>query len=245
MRLEGNTVLVTGGSSGIGLALARAFKETGNTVVICGRNSQKLDDVQRRFPGIETRQVDLSQPSQLASFAEELCTSFPELNLLVNNAGIQRRIDFNDGRDHTRAIRQEIEVNLTSHISLTDLLLPKILGQPEGAVVNVTSALAIAPKRSAPVYCVTKAAMRAFSRVLRYQLDGSNVKVFEIIPALVESAMTANRGDKHLITPEYVARATLAGMKINRGEIAIERARLLLFLHRLWPGLAYRILKNE
>jgi uncharacterized oxidoreductase len=244
VKLEGNTVLITGGTRGIGLALAQAFVACGSRVIIAGRDRQRLDRVRRELAGVETRFLDLADASGLEEFAHGLRQDVPGLNILVNNAGMQGKPDFRNGAD-VHSIRNEIETNLTSHIAMTAFLLPGMLARPAGAVVNITSALAIAPKRSAPVYCASKAAMRTFTRALRYQLEDTPVKVFEVMPALVQTAMTADRAGRHMIGPDAVARAALAGMAADRYEIAVERARLLRALHRLWPGIAYRILRNE
>lgn len=245
MNLTDNTILITGGGSGIGLALAQAFVEKQNTVIICGRDEGKLAIAAGLCPGVITKRVDLGNAGDLAQFARTLREEFPSFNCLINNAGIQHAIALCDSTKQDDKIREEIEINLTAPIALTHLLLPQLLAQDCAAIVNVTSALAIAPKRSAPIYCTTKAAMRMFTRVLRYQLREQNVRVFEVVPALVKTAMTVDRGPQHMISPQRVADDVLAGMARNREEILIERARALWWLHRWWPNLAFRLLASH
>lgn len=244
MKLSGNTVLVTGGGSGIGLALAKAFaRHSRNTVIVCGRNAQKLEAVHAENPAIATLPCDIASDQDQQRLIEVLTQKYPNLNLLVNNAGIQHSFSFADTRSHTDLVEEEVNINFLAHVKLTDRLLPVLMRQPRAAIVNVTSALAVVPKRSAPVYCATKAAMHTFTKALRYQLETTPVRVFEIIPALVETEMTKGRG-KRKMTPEALAAEALRGIESDRYEIPIEKTKILFALHRLLPSVAERMLKN-
>ena len=243
MRLAGNTVLVTGGGSGIGLAFAEKFLELGNRVIICGRNSKKLEAAARQHPSLATLCCDLTDAGQMAAMVRKIGNEFPDLNILVNNAGIQFNYRFDDGADHRARIDEEINANFTSHLRLTDALLPLLLAKPHAAIVNVSSALSRVPKESAPVYCATKAGIHIFSRALRYQLEDTPVKVFEVVPALVDTAMTAGRG-KVKIQPAAVASEAIDGLGRDRYYIKIGKTKILFALHRWLPSLADRIIRK-
>jgi uncharacterized oxidoreductase len=186
MEVGSNTVLVTGGASGIGLALAERFLRAGSRVIVCGRRAEKLREVEARHAGVVTRVCDVAEESERVALYEWAVAEFPELNVLVNNAGIQRRLRL-DGGEEWGATRQEIAVNFEAPVHLTTLFVPHLLGLPRGAVVNVTSGLAFSPLARVPVYCATKAALRSFTLSLRRQLAGTSVEVVEIIPPAVDT----------------------------------------------------------
>ncbi len=243
MQLDGNTVLITGGASGIGRALAVALLERGNEIIVCGRDSAKLAALKAQEPGIVTYRCDLANDSDQRELVHRLRDRYPRLNVLINNAGIQHNYHFTDGEELIECIGEEIGINLAAPVKLTARLLPQLLEQKRSAIVNVTSALALTPKRSAAVYCATKAAMRGFTQALRYQLEQTAVTVFEIIPALVDTAMTAGRGSGK-ITPEALAREVLCALEADRYEIRIAKTKLLFALYRLYPALAARLVRN-
>ena len=243
MELSKNTILITGGGSGIGLALARAFALHGNTVIVCGRNSKKLEAMHNDNPAIVTLPCDIAIDQEQQSLVKNLTQKYPSLNVLINNAGIQHNYPFDDKQSHTALIEEEMNINFLAPAKLTDRFLPFLLKQPTAAVVNVSSALAVVPKQSAPIYCATKAAMHNFTKALRYQLEKTPVKVFEIIPAMVDTEMTKGRG-KNKISPEDLAVEALQGLASDRFEIRIGKTKILFFLHRLIPFLAERIIRN-
>lgn len=242
MKLSDNTVLITGGGSGIGLALAKAFALRNSTVVVCGRDAAKLATVQKENPTIAALQCDIASDQDQQGLVEHITEKYPKLNILINNAGIQRNYDVADSKSHTGLLEEEVNINFLAQVKLTDRFLPVLLGQPSGAVVNVTSALALVPKQSAPIYCATKAAMHNFTKALRYQLEDTSVKVFEIIPALVDTEMTQGRG-KGKISPDALAAEALRGIESNKYEIRIAKTKLLFALNRLVPSVAARIIR--
>lgn len=244
MNPNDNTVLVTGGGSGIGLALAKAFsRHAGNTVIVCGRNVQKLEAVHAENPAIAIFPCDIANNQDQQRLTELISKKYPKFNFLINNAGIQHSYSFADTRSHIDLVEEEANVNFLAQVKLTDRLLPILMQQPSAAIVNVTSALAVVPKQSAPIYCATKAALRNFTKALRYQLKNTSVKVFEIVPALVETEMTKGRG-KGKITPEALVAEAMRGIESDRYEIRIEKTKMLFVLHRLLPSVAERIIKN-
>ena len=242
MKLSDNTILVTGGGSGIGLALAKAFALRSSTVVVCGRNAEKLEAMHKENPAIVTFPCDIASDQDQQRLVEHTTQKYPNLNILINNAGIQRNYDFSDTKNHTDIIEEEVNINLLAHLKLTDRFLPILMASPSAAIVNVTSALALVPKQSAPIYCATKAAMHSFTKVLRYQLENTPVKVFEIIPALVDTEMTKGRGNGK-ITPEALAAEALRGIEADKYEIRIGKTRILFALNRFLPSVAERIIR--
>ncbi len=244
MELNDNTILITGGGSGIGLALAKALVLRRNMVIVCGRNAQKLEAAHRENPAIVAFPCDIASDRDQQHLVESITQKYPNLNILINNAGIQRYYDFSDMKDHATSIEEEINTNFLAHVKLTDRFLPFLLRQPGAAIVNVTSALALIPKQSAPVYCAAKAAMHSFTKGLRYQLEKTAVKVFEIIPAMVDTEMTKGRG-KGKITPEALTEEALRGIESDRYEMRIGKTGMLFSLHRFLPSIAERIIRNS
>jgi short-subunit dehydrogenase involved in D-alanine esterification of teichoic acids len=238
MRTSDHTVLITGGSSGIGLALAKQFVRHGNDVIITGRDVQKLAQVHAAFPMIQTACVDMTDTSNLSRLAER----YAQVNILVNNAAIQENYDFADQQVSLDRIDREISTNFQGPLVLTKLMLPHLLKHQTAAIVNISSGLGFVPKQTAPVYCGTKAAIHIFTKALRWQLETSPIKVFELIPPLVETAMTHGRG-RGKITPEAVAQAFWIGFGRDQWEILIGKTRLLLALQRLVPRVAERIMR--
>jgi short-subunit dehydrogenase involved in D-alanine esterification of teichoic acids len=244
MKLRENTILITGGASGIGLALAKVLHSHGNTVIVCGRCEERLAELKSKLPEVVTYRCDLADEASLDRFACLIMENHPGLNVLVNNAGVQYKYPFTEDSSHSNVIREEVAINCVAPMLLTDRLLPALLQQTTAAIINVTSALALAPKKSAPVYCATKSAMHSFTQSLRYQLDGSAVKVFELVPALVDTEMTRGRG-KGKISPEALASETLKAIAIDDHNILIGKTKILYLLYRFLPSIARRLLKDS
>lgn len=188
MNLSSNVVLITGGSSAIGLAFAERFLRAGSEVVICGRREEKLGSAQEKYPQLRTRVCNVADEDERIALFEWATHEFPKLNVLVNNAGIQRRIDLAHTEPWHRT-RQEMSINLEAPIQFSRLFIPHLLKQttPPSAIINVTSGLAFAPLANVPVYCATKAALRSFTLSLRHQLAATGMKVIEIIPPAVDT----------------------------------------------------------
>ncbi len=243
MKLTDNTILITGGSSGIGLALLKTFYELGNKVIIVARNCEKLNEVKKQFPGIDIFECDLTKQSDLDELVVCIEQNYQNLNMLFNNAAIQYNYDFLTEQNIVNKVDYEVSANLTSTIKLCGLLLPTLLKNENAAIINISSGLAISPKKTAPVYCATKAAIHNFTKAYRYQLEDTNIKVFEIIPPLVATPMTEGRG-KNKLTPEKLVVEFLNNFKKNKYESYIGKSKLLKFISRISPKLADRILKN-
>jgi len=177
---------VTGGASGIGLALARRFLDAGNTVIICGRREAKLQEARTRHPGFHTRVCDVASAADRVALHEWATREFPGLNVLVNNAGIQRKVDLAH-QEPWEETRQEVLINFEAPIHFSRLFIPHLTKQPSAAIVNVTSGLAFAPLAATPVYSATKAGVHSFTLSLRRQLAATSVEVIEIIPPAVDT----------------------------------------------------------
>jgi uncharacterized oxidoreductase len=190
MKLTGNTIFITGGGSGIGLAFAKRFLERDNTVIICGRRAEVLAEVKAEHPKINTHVCDLAEPTARENMVEWLLNEFPDLNVVVNNAGIQRSVDLTQEGDFSR-VHTEIAINLEAPIHLSRLLFPHLVEQRDPAILNVTSGLSFMPLANVPVYCATKAALHSFTLSLRRQLANTSIEVIEIIPPAVNTDLQA------------------------------------------------------
>lgn len=235
----GNVVLITGGGSGIGLALAKKFQQAGNMVIIAGRNKEKLISVKERFPEIDIEVADIAREADISRLAE----NHSDVNILVNNAGVQYNYNLLEEPDAYRLIKEEFDINLIAPALLIQRFLPILLRKNESAIINVTSGLAFVPKESAPVYCAGKAGLHIFSKSLRYQLESSSIKLFEIIPSLVDTSMTEGRG-KGKISPGQLADEFWKNFKKDNYEIHIGKVKLLYWLNRILPKVAERIMRK-
>ncbi len=232
MKLNGNTILITGGATGIGFALAEAFVKEGNDIIICGRREQKLKEAKSKLPQIHTRVCDLSTEKEREALYNWVESNFKDLNILVNNAGIQRMIDFKTGISNLYVGENEIDINLRAPIHLSACFIPDLLKQKDSAIINVSSGLAFVPIAAMPVYCATKAAMHSFSVSIRHQLRDTSIKVFEVIPPTVDTELDKGARDERGqedkgIPPSEVAKATLKALEKDEYEIAIGMAQNL------------------
>ena len=189
MQISGNTILITGGGSGIGRALAEAFHRRGNKVIVAGRRQAALDAVREANPGIATATLDVADPQDIARFAAQIARDYPTLNVLLNNAGIMQPEDWRAAEVNTSIAEATIATNLLAPIRLTAALLPLLRKQAKSSVLNVSSGLAFLPLAITPTYSATKAAIHSFSDSLRYQLKGTGVDVVEIAPPYVQTEL--------------------------------------------------------
>lgn len=237
MNPTSHRVLITGGATGIGFALAAKFHAFGNHVILAGRSEAALSKAAGALPGSEICVADVSR----AEDREQLVALFPNITVLVNNAGIQSNIPIVEAAPAD--IEHELHVDFLGPVLLARAYLPQLLRQPSAAIVNVSSALAIVPKKSAAIYCASKAALHSFSKVLRWQLEGTNVRVFELLPPTVDTAMTAGRG-RGKISPTRLADHFWEAFKADRYEIGIGQTKLLAWINRLAPAVAERIMRR-
>lgn len=237
MNIAGHRVLITGGVTGIGFALAEKFHAAGNQVVLVGRSEARLTKAAAALPGAETCVADVS----FAEHRERLVEQFGDINILVNNAGIQ--VNTPIAECSPSEIARELDINFLAPVLLTRAFLPRFIEQPTAAIVNVSSGLALVPKEVAAIYCASKAALHSFSKTLRWQLAGTCVRVFEVLPPLVDTAMTAGRG-KGKISPGRLADEFWEGFASDRYEMLIGKTKLLAFVNRLAPAMAETIMRR-
>ncbi|MFD9723798.1 SDR family oxidoreductase [Streptomyces sp. NPDC059072] len=248
MNLTGRTVLVTGGARGVGAELTHRLVAEGAHVVAVGRDRERLDALTAGHGDrVSTQVLDLADLDAVEGFTDGLPDRFPDLSVVVDNAGVQTITDFfhEDPRVLRPVLRRETAVNLDAVITLSTGLLPHFRRLPSAAIVNVTSGLAIAPKPSAPVYCATKAALRTFSRSLRYQCQDSapGIQVIDAVLPLVDTDMTRGRG-RGKISAAQAAGAVIGAIQRDKAEIHIGLTRHLRTIMRLSPTLGHRVLRH-
>lgn len=226
MKVTDNTILITGGSKGIGLALAKRFAQRGNTVIICARGQESLDAAAAEIPGVVTRVCNVASAQERQDLFEWAVSEFPGLNVLVNNAGIQRRVDLALNDEGWAATESEIAINLEAPIHLTRLLAAHLAERQQAAIVNVTSGLSFVPLANVPVYCATKAALHSVTLSLRWQLKEKNVEVVEIIPPAVDTDLQAPGLHTFGVNVDEFADAVFAQLEKGEIEIAYGTAQL-------------------
>ncbi|KQQ78166.1 oxidoreductase [Xanthomonas sp. Leaf131] len=225
MNLTSNTILITGGATGIGFALARALAEQGNTVIICGRSAAALRQAKDTLPALITQVCDITDIASRRALVDWLQAHHPHCNVLINNAGVQRHRDFT-GSDAAVDLDQEIAINLTAPIHLIAELLPLLKQQAHAAIINVSSGLAFSPMADVPVYCASKAALHSFTLSLRHQLKQSTVRVIEIAPPIVDTGLgggtrSAGTATRNMMSAEQFATEAITQLEAGKHEVLI------------------------
>lgn len=243
MELVGRTILITGGTSGIGQALAAEFLARGNTVIVTSRTESRLEEVRNAHPSVATLVCDQSDPAAIRRLGAELVDRFPALDVLINNAGIGLKRNLNDASIPLEELEAEIRTNLSGPIQIVAQLLPQLKRQPSAMIVNVTSGLAFVPLPLKPIYCATKSAMHSYTQSLRVQLKRTRVRVVELAPPAV--ATEFNKGQEEMnagprMDAAAFARAALHGLEQGREEITPGLSRMLRLMGRLRPHLTLR-----
>jgi uncharacterized oxidoreductase len=243
MELSGNTILITGGTSGFGYEFAARFIELGNTVIITGRDQSKLDETKKRLPAVNGFQSDVSDPAAIVSLFEKITGQFPDLNILINNAGEMRKIRLHDTSLSLENITREVEINLMGPIRMVQQFLLHLKTKKSAAILNVTSGLAMVPFPLSPVYGATKSGLHSYTQSLRVQLKKTNVKVFELLAPgattpLNDKFMEEKGFDsKILMSPEKVVATAIKGLQQDKLEIYPGFARFLKIISRIAPKL--------
>lgn len=229
MKPTGNTILITGGTSGIGLALAQQLAGAGNTVIIAGRRVGHLQAAMQATPGLIGLPLDMADAARIASFAAALVRDYPALNVVINNAGIMQAEDIADPAASLAIAEATITTNLLGPIRLTAALLPHLRAQAASTIINVTSGLAFVPLAATPTYSATKAALRSYTQSLRHQLRDTSVEVLELAPPAVQTDLMPG----HAVNPQALPLAdfiaeTMALLQADAGaEIMVERVKFL------------------
>ena len=231
MRIKGNTILITGGGSGIGRGLGEAFHNEGNHVIIAGRRRQLLDEVVAANPGMSAEVLDIDSADAIKSFAADLIAKYPALNAVMHNAGVMKNENVKQGQ--TEDAEATIATNLLGPIRLNSALLPHLLQQPSATVLTVTSGLAYVPLSMTPTYCATKAAIHSYTQSLRFQLRDTRVQVIEIIPPYVQTELMGDRqkNDPMAMPLADYLRETFAILRDQPdvAEVVIDRVKPLRF----------------
>jgi short-subunit dehydrogenase involved in D-alanine esterification of teichoic acids len=228
MKTKGNTVLITGGTSGIGLGLALRFLEAGNKVIVAGRRKELLDQIATDHPGIETIVLDVTDPTSIAAARETVAGAYPEVNVLVNNAGImlpERVLD----ADSLKAAEETVTTNLLGPIRMVNAFLPLLVGKDDAVVMNVSSGLAFVPLPFTPTYNATKAAVHSFTESLRVQLADTSVQVIELVPPAVRTTLMGQQDSERAMPLEdFLSEVmTLLGTQPDAREVLVENVKFL------------------
>ncbi len=242
MELKNRTVLITGGTSGIGRELVNQLYPQ-NTILVISRPTEKLAELANAYPDINIYPADLSQIGEAPRISETIKRSHKHIDILINNAAIQHTPTFLDKDFLLQTIQEEITLNFTAICELSYLLMPLILQSKEAAILNINSALGLLPKTTSAVYCGTKGALNIFSQSLRYQLENTNIQVMQAFMPLVDTPMTKGRGTKKM-TSEKAAMLILKGLRDNRMDNNIGKVKLLRLLMKILPSVAASIMKK-
>jgi uncharacterized oxidoreductase len=231
MKITGNTILITGGGSGIGRGLAEAFHALDNHVIIAGRRRQALDETTAANAGMTSLTLDIGDPAAIRAFAAELAARHPALNVLINNAGIMRYEKVPAQPDDLAGAEAVITTNLLGPIRLTAALLPLLEKQPYSAIMNVSSGLAFVPLAPTPTYCATKAALHSYTQSLRYRLQGSATEVLELIPPYVATHLLHGAADPRAMPLDKFIQEVMEILKTQPAvtEICVENVKRLRF----------------
>ncbi len=232
MNLKSDTILITGGTSGIGLEMAKQLIALGNIVIVTGRDIKKLEETKKELPSVHIYQSDVSNSKSICELYSKIISDFPNLNILINNAGIMRAIDFNN--TEYDKVCDEIDINLSGPIRMAQQFLPQLKKQSEAAIINVSSGLAFITFPKTPIYSAAKIGIHAYTKSLRLQLKNTNVKVFELAPPKTSKPLfnrDSSNSDKNNNMPTMdvpdVVKAMIKNIKRDKFEILPGMSKLL------------------
>lgn len=249
MDLKNSTVLITGGTAGMGLEFVKQLTGIGATVIVTGRKSDALNETKKQFPGVHIFQSDVSQPKDIEQLYTDVTTQFPKLNIIINNAGMMRLIDLQDQSLDLENINREIATNLSGTIQMVHQFLPHLLKQPSSGIVNVSSGIAFMSYSSAPVYSATKAGVRAYTQALRLQLEDTRVKVFEMIPPGVKTKLqndwVKQPNERMMMNADDMVKVAIDGMLKDKKELKPFMIRIIKLATRIAPNLLLKFGHSE
>lgn len=247
METSNNTVLITGGSAGIGFEIAKLFVERGNQVIITGRNEERLREAAAKLGKVTAIVADVTNNDDMELLADRLKRDFPTLNLVVNNAGMTYVYELSDHNGATEKAKTEMETNYFSVINLNEKLLPTLLAQSKAAIVNVSSIVSFVPVRVLPTYSASKAALHSYTQLLRYALShDTNVEVFELMPPLVNTDFSKEiGGEENGIPPTVVAQDLLNAIEEGRYEIRVGGTEDMYNMFRSAPEEAFKVFNPQ
>lgn len=247
MNLSGNTVLITGGGTGIGLAMAIRFLKAGSRVIIVGRRAEKLNEAKEKYPELITKVCDVTDEEARRELFAWVTAEYPDVNILVNNAGIQRAINLTCAGDDWGKYRTEIATNLEAPIHLSMLFTPYFMEKENTAIVNVSSRLGLVTAVWVPIYTATKAGLHNFTRALRKQLSNSNVKVCEILPPMVDTDLAGVGAQKAGVDVDEFADTVMQRLAngdeeigYNNSEVVMSDEAALTVSDKLWDMFSHK-----
>ena len=240
MDLKNSTILITGGTSGMGLEFVKQLIEIGAKIIVTGRNLEALYETKKQFPNVHTFQSDVSNPKDIKDLSDNVTTLFPDLNIIINNAGMMRLIDLQDQSLDLENINREIATNLTGTIQMVHQFLPHLLKQKSAGIVNVSSGIAFMSYSPAPIYSATKAGIRAYTQALRLQLENTNVKVFEMIPPGVKTNLqndwVKQPNPAMMMNADEMVKISIDGLLKDKKELKPFPIRIIKLATRLMPN---------
>jgi len=240
MKLKNSTVLITGGSSGIGLELAKVLSNKGNKVIVCGKSNDKLLAAKKMLPQLITYQCDLSDSAECTDFANKIAKNHPDLNILINNAAIVNKIDFISDKNALAHAENEYHTNLIAPIRLIKLLYPTLKRNDSAAIINITTGLIFAPRVIYPFYNSSKAALHSFTQTLRIRLQNEKTKVVEVMFPAVDTPWHNGTPPKIAIPVEKAVAEMITGLEKGNEEIKVGGAKILSLLSRIAPAFAIK-----
>lgn len=247
MELQNSTILITGGTSGIGLEFVRQLMTTATNIIITGRDLSRLEEIKKKLPKINIFQSDVSKPQDIGRLHDYVNANFPKLNVLINNAGIMRNLDVADTKMDLENITQEIDTNLSGTIRMVQQFLPLLRSQQTAAIVNLSSSLAFIPFPVSPVYSAAKAGVRAYTQVLRLQLRDTNLQVFDLAPPQTESHLSDDFTDLDqqsggpIMKVEKMVSIAIAGIQAGQLEIKPGLSKVFKAMSRIAPEFTLRM----
>jgi len=250
MKLEGNCVLITGGTSGIGFEMAKVLVKKNNKVIITGRNEEKLHKAKASLGDVTAIRSDVSNPEDIEALFQQVSKDFPDLNLLINNAGVMVTIDLQGHTNSAEALVKELDINVKGPIWMNDVFLPLLKNNANSAIVNVSSGLAYVPLPIAPVYCATKAALHSYSLSLRVQLKNTSVKVFELAPPATQTELLGTFKEEDMdgisvMSVEKMVEVFCKGLVEDTYEIKPGQSSQLSFMSRFFPNFILKQLSKS
>lgn len=240
MLAKDKNVLITGGGSGIGLAIAKAFVEAGSNVIICGRNQQKLEKAKSEVHALNIAVCDVTSDQQIQDLVKKTNEEFGGIDVLVNNAGVFQSMNYEKENVSMEIQMKEVEIDFMGPLRMIHHFLPELKKKSQAAIVNVSSGLAFVPLAMAPVYCATKAGLHSWTRSLRWQLKNTGIKVFELMPPLVETDMVEDFKDNPMMKPEALAKSFMKGFIQDKEEITPGQSSQLKMMSKLASGFIFK-----
>jgi uncharacterized oxidoreductase len=249
MELKNSTILITGGTSGIGLEFVKQLTEQGARIIVTGRQLDALNETKKKFPNVHTFQSDVSNPGNIEQLYKDVTQQFPDLNIIINNAGLMRLIDLQDTTLSLEDINREVTTNLSGTIQMVHQFLPHLTTKTSAAIVNVSSGIAFMPYTVAPIYSATKAGVRAYTQALRLQLEDTNVKVFEMIPPGVNTNLQndwkVQPNPRMMMSVDKMVSVAINGLKKDKQELKPFLINVIKMASRIAPGLLLKFGHRE